>query len=72
MYPHKGCPSPAHNNILHQKPFSWFYRITRAWRKMVYYIQQLLRGQTHSSHACKQFAVSDWFKEEVSPASVWF
>jgi hypothetical protein len=37
----------------------------------VYYIQQLLRGQTHSSHACKQFAVSDWFKEEVSLASVF-
>jgi hypothetical protein len=54
-----------------KKPFSWFYRITRAWRKMVYYIQQLLRGQTHSSHACKQFAVSDWFKEDVSPASVF-
>jgi hypothetical protein len=37
----------------------------------VLYIQQLLRGQTHSSHACKQFAVGDWFKEDVSPASVF-
>ncbi len=40
---------------------------------VLYTVQQLLRGQTHSSHACKQFAVSDWFKEEVSPSiSVWF